>query len=298
MNSVELLYRKLTNWRWELGFLDNSLDGVVAGEPLKVHWVNLPFRDRWFADPFILDYNDSEIVLLCEEYSDELKRGRIAKVVVDRKSYELKSWKIILDCPTHLSFPRVVRTNGQVYIHPENSASGCHTLYRYEQEKDELVEPRVICKEPLTDAVMLEDNEKSLLFSTYVPNPNGNVLSVYRGNEGGSVRSGEAIFDNNCARMAGDFFRVGGKLYRPAQDCNGGYGKAVIIQQAECDDKGLWTFRDVRRLESTHPVLDWGLHTFNHYKDLIVIDVKGPRYPRTTKAIRFVKTLIQKLRRK
>ena len=115
MFFLKKIYRKFTNWRWEIGFVDNSFTGLVNGEPLKVHWVELPFRDRWFADPYILDYNDEEIIVLGEEYSDELLRGRIAKLVVDRKTYKLKSWKIILDLPTHLSFPRVVRKNGEIF---------------------------------------------------------------------------------------------------------------------------------------------------------------------------------------
>ena len=74
MFFLKKIYRKFTNWRWEIGFVDNSFTGLVNGEPLKVHWVELPFRDRWFADPYILDYNDEEIIVLGEEYSDELLR--------------------------------------------------------------------------------------------------------------------------------------------------------------------------------------------------------------------------------
>lgn len=279
MNSFCKLYKCLTNWRWEVGFLDNTLEGVVSGEPLHVHWVNLSFRNRWFADPFILDYNEDEIILLCEEYSDELKKGRIAKLVIDRKTYKLKSWTIILELATHLSYPRVVRKNGVVYIHPENSASGNHSLYKYNQEEEKLVEGMIICDDPLTDPAMLEYGGIQLLFSTCEPNPNGKVLSVYKKNGEKYIKIDDVELDNNCARMAGDFFKVGEKLYRPAQDCNGGYGKAVIIQEANCSEDGKWSFKDVRRIESNHPVLKWGLHTFNHYKGLTVIDVKGARYP-------------------
>ena len=56
MFFLKKIYRKFTNWRWEIGFVDNSFAGLVDEEPLKVHWVELPFRDRWFADPYILDY--------------------------------------------------------------------------------------------------------------------------------------------------------------------------------------------------------------------------------------------------
>lgn len=280
MNPLLKLYRKLTNWRWEIGFLDNSLESVINGEPLRVHWVNLPFRDRWFADPFILDYNDREIILLCEEYSDKLKRGRIAKLVIDRESYELKTWKIVLDLPTHLSFPRIIRKEDKIYIHPENSASGKHTIYQYNLDKDALIQGRVICDDPLTDAIMLEYQGRQLLFTTLEPDPNGRTLSIYEMNDGKYQRVDKVEFDNNCARMAGDFFEANGSIYRPAQDCNGVYGKAVIIQEATFGEDGHWQFSNILRLESPHPVLKWGMHTFNHYKDLTVVDVKGPKYPR------------------
>ena len=232
VNSFVQFLRHYTSWRWEVGFLDNTLEGVVAGDPLRVHWVKLPFHNRWFADPFILDYDEDEITLLCEEYSDKLKKGRIAKLLIDRRNFKLKSWKIIHELPTHLSFPRVIRNRGEIYIHPENSASGNHILYKYDMEMDCLVEGRVISDEPLTDPIMLEHGDRKLLFSTYEPNPNGNVLSVYEKKDDKYTKIDEVVFDNNCARMAGDFFKAGDKLYRPAQDCNEGYGKALIIQES------------------------------------------------------------------
>ena len=44
MFFLKKIYRKFTNWRWEIGFVDNSFTGLVNGEPLKVHWVELPFK--------------------------------------------------------------------------------------------------------------------------------------------------------------------------------------------------------------------------------------------------------------
>lgn len=39
MNPLLKVYRNFTNWRWEIGFLDNTFEEVVNGEPLKVNWV-------------------------------------------------------------------------------------------------------------------------------------------------------------------------------------------------------------------------------------------------------------------
>lgn len=296
MNLLKKTYRHLTNWRWEIGFVDNTLEEVVNGESISVHWVSLPFRNRWFADPFILDYNDNEIVVLCEEYSDELLRGRIAKLIIDRKTYELRSWNIILDLPTHLSFPRIVRRDNKIYVHPENNRSGSHSIYRYDLISDTLVEGKKICDQRLTDAVMLDYDNQHLLFSTYFPTSNGLVLHVYKQNPANDkFEEIESIkMPSRTARMAGDFFQVNGKLYRPAQDCNGEYGYATIIQEVS-NINGEWTFEDVRRITSPHPILKTGCHTFNHYKELIVIDAKGYRYPFVGK---FLETLRNPLGKK
>lgn len=278
INPIKRIYRHLTNWRWEIGFLDNTLEGVVNGEPLKVNWVKLPFKERWFADPFILDVTDDDIIVLVEEYADDLLRGRIAKLVIDRRTYRIKEWKIILDKDTHLSFPRVVRDGEKIFIHPENNRSGSHSIYEYDKKNNQLINGRVICDDRLTDAVMLQFNGRDLMFSTYFPYSNGKDLHIYE-NKGEKYEEVDCIhFSSRIARMAGDFFEVSNQLYRPAQDCNGEYGAATIIQKVIVEDD-KWSFEDVRRITSPHPILKLGCHTFNNYNGLIVIDVKGYRYP-------------------
>lgn len=110
MSLIKNIYLSLINWRWELGISEDSLSEFVEnGKELHFHWVKLPFKGRWFADPFILDYNEDEIIILVEEYSDKIKKGRIGKVVVDRKTFTFKNWKLLLELPTHLSFPAIIR---------------------------------------------------------------------------------------------------------------------------------------------------------------------------------------------
>ena len=56
------------------------------------------------------------------------------------------------------------------------------------------------------------------------------------------------------------------------------YGHSTEIQEIICKD-GKWSVIPVRRMESPHPILKLGFHTFNNYQGLIVIDAKGFRYP-------------------
>lgn len=269
------IYGTLVADRWTLGFIDEPLSDIVNDGRYNIHYVSGIPRDRWYADPFILDYNDKTIELLVEEFQYKRWRGRIAHITIDKKTYKLVSEKIILDIDTHLSFPFIVREGNTIYVFPENSMSNSWNKYEYDRKNDRLLKIKSIINEPLTDAVVVKAFGNPLVFSTRQPDANGNVLYVFT-KEG--VITKEISFASKVARGAGDWFSIDGMLYRPAQDCNGVYGKAVIIQKVEVNSEGLYTFTDVRRIESTNPNHKRGCHTFNSYKDLTVVDVNGYRW--------------------
>ena len=82
------------------------------------------------------------------------------------------------------------------------------------------------------------------------------------------------MFDENIARMAGDFIEYDGRLYRPTQECNVQYGHAVTLQEVKLVGDHMY-FDEIRRMYSTHPKLNVGMHTFNMYKGVIVTDALG-----------------------
>ena len=133
MNPVQKLYTKLTRTRWELGLIHDGLDGAFSDKQLIVDWIENPFKDRWFADPFILDVTEEYVYILAEEYSFSERKGRIAKLWVNRKSMVIERFKILLETSTHLSFPSILRKNGKIYVYPESAYSGRLDLYQYER---------------------------------------------------------------------------------------------------------------------------------------------------------------------
>lgn len=272
MSFRKKLYNFVYEQHWTLGFIEGPVSDIVEGKPYDIYYVKGMPRDRWFADPFILDYNEQTIQVLVEEFSYKIKRGRIARLSIDRNSYRLLSYKIILDLPTHLSFPFIERKNGKVYISPENSESGCWSRYEYDVESDQLKKVQVIAQEPLTDAILTDVFGEDLVFSTQIPTQNGNVLTVYDKN---GVKKQTVQFSSNIARNAGDWLMVGKKIYRPAQDCNGAYGNAVIIQEVKREADEKYVFTDVHRITSTNSMFTTGCHTLNYYKELTVVDVHG-----------------------
>lgn len=275
---LKTLYNKLVLHRWDLGFALSSMDDIIEGKELQIERVKCNYINRWFADPFILSFDENEIVLLVEDYWDSDRLGRISKLVVDRHRYEIKEENVILQLDVHLSFPAIIRNDGKVYIYPENSRARGLWLYEYNPQTDECTKINRLSDQPLTDAIVTNLFGKKQIFSTKEPNPNKNVLDIYDWDEGKkSFEQSESItFEENIARNAGDFFEYDGTIYRPAQECNQMYGHAVSIQKVE-KTGNKYQFTEVRRIMP--PKGAFGIHTFNTYNGLTVIDMKVFRHP-------------------
>ena len=124
---------RLSYHTWNIGFIEKSAADVVSGadSEFEVHWLQHGYKDRFFADPFILSADDLTVKVLVEDFPYYRKRGMISMLTVDRKTYTLIDRKVILKQPFHMSYPFIQRNpDGSVrWVAPEASASG--NLYRY-----------------------------------------------------------------------------------------------------------------------------------------------------------------------
>lgn len=273
--------RELRHNLWNLGFIEEGLSDTLSNQSPKIHWVKKRIKDRWFADPFILDVTDSEIIILAEEYCYNVHRGRIARVVIDRKTYEEMSFEIILELQTHLSFPFIIRKNGKIFLMPENSASGCSTVYEYNDANRKLTPLHHIAEEPFADATIFEMEGQSYLCTTMLPDTNSKSVKIYTLNKDAFKvvdRVATVKFPIVCGRNPGEVFTVDGQMYRPAQDCTLRYGHGVILQKMTMEN-GEWRFENVNSLYPKSFKYNQGVHTFNNFKGLIVIDGRGYRNP-------------------
>lgn len=281
---------------WNLGFIEEGLDETIKNKKPKIHWVKKRIHDRWFADPFILDVTDNEIIILAEEYCFNVRKGRIARVVIDRNTYEEIDFEIILELSTHLSFPFIIRQNGKIYLMPENSASGFSTVYEYDDQKRKLTPLHHLAEEALADATVFDMNGKSYLCATVVPDTNSKSVKIYsfdRDNLRVKEKIANVDFPILCGRNAGEVFSVNGQLYRPAQDCTLRYGHGVILQKMTYAD-GVWDFENIYSIYPNTFKYNQGVHTFNNYKGLIVIDARGYRNPLIGRILTFLFNLIGK----
>lgn len=276
---IKKIYNKLVLHRWSIAFAENSLDEVLNGKKIQLKFVKHDFKRRWFADPFILDYDDEKIILLVEDYSDSDKKGKISRLIVNRKTMELEDVKIILELDSHLSFPAIKRENGRIFIYPENGSGRGLVLYEYNMETDTCQEIKSISSQPFADAIMTEIDGEDYLFSINGANPHNNVLEVWNRKETEEQYRliQEIGFKEAIARNAGDFFFYRSNLFRPAQECNYMYGHSISLQRINKKDD-VFNMYETTRIQPP----GWnrfGIHTFNVYKDLIVLDVKEFRHP-------------------
>jgi len=269
------VYRSIVAHWWKLAIIENSIKGVIEHEDLRFINVKYPFHNRWYADPFILDYDDQEIILLVEDYSDTDKKGKISKLTIIRETMKLKDVKIILELDTHLSFPVIVRKGEKVFFYPENSEANSLDLYEYDLKTDQCVKVRQLSNESMADAIISYFNSEKFLFST---KGNGNVLDVYKFDMQKKSFNyyTNVTFKERIARNAGDFFECNGSIYRSAQECNQMYGHAISLQKIDYKD-GAFQMNEVRRI--LPPKGAFGIHTLNTYKGLTVVDLKVFRHP-------------------
>lgn len=295
MRLKDQLIHYIKDTKYNIGFIDGNLKDVIEeSRSIKVNWLKHTYKDRWFADPFILDVTNKEILVLVEEWYDPINRGRISKLIIDKQTYELKDILVLLELESHLSFPAIRRAQDGIYIYPENSVTGKLTEYKYIPEKEKLEVSSVIANEALTDAIQTDIFGERFLFSTRLPDANGKDLYIYQYSEKTKTfkEVSQYHYNENLSRSAGDFFKYGEKIYRPSQVCIKSYGDAVSIQEVNYSN-GQYSEKEIRRIYSPHPDLDLGFHTFNTYKGVIVVDGVGYRRAKLCRILRSLKHLIQ-----
>lgn len=273
------LKTKLMEVYWNIAIVERQSKNL-QNDLKNVHWVKHNYRDGWFADPFILDYNDTEIEILVEEFYFATKKGRITLLVVDRESFELKDVRCLLQLPTHLSFPAYYRKDGFAYVYPENSESGRSVIYILNEEHTKLEPLCDLCDKPITDAIIEEIEGKYYILTTLVDDPNGKNLTIYNLSDLPSLNNKiykttycrSVVFDDNSARNGGRLLSNGNKKYKVSQDCNEYYGKGLVFYEMSGIGEYIESFRHYERGKII------GCHTYNEYKELGVIDGKMYKY--------------------
>lgn len=251
-------------WNIAIAEYDSDLN------PVNIKWMKHNYKDRWFADPFIIDETVNTFIILAEEYMRDDRKANLAKLIVTKDECKLIDNEMVLNLDTHLSFPNFLEFEGKTYVYPENGRAGRTTYYEFNKT---LKRVGMLSSLPLADAVIQEIDSHFYMLFTLGDNCNGNRLLVYVSDSpfGPYEPKQEILFNDKVARRAGRMFKIGNELISPAQICNKMYGEGVCLQKVSLVNDQL-TFKELKRLYPNSKEYPSGLHTFNVYGNHVVID--------------------------
>ena len=275
-----MISNKLYYQTWNIGIVENDISEIICSNDseLEVNWVKHNYRDRFFADPFILDSNEHEIYILVEEYPYFSKRGVISKLTVRREDYQLIDRKVILERPYHMSYPFIHRMeNGIVdWIAPEASMSGALYRYSINQESSMLENQELLLDEPVLDATITCQNGKYWLFCTKRGVDSNKKLFIYHALTSRGPWTphdmNPVVEDSSTARPAGCMVHLHDSLYRIVQKNDMSYGEAINVMKVE--ELTVHSYREcfVKNIRCNSKKYSHGIHTINGYEGVCVVD--------------------------
>lgn len=246
-----------------------------------IRWITYKgYKENWVADPYIFSETDSQIDFLVEEWVEKKHKGRLVKISLDKRSHNVKK-NVILDLSTHLSFPSIIREDDNIYICPENAASGKQNIYRFNPTSECLESPVTIIEEPLLDVNIVKIGEAYYAFGIRMlacdsADKGDNChLRIFKSEKLLGNYKLIQVIDNELAqeRGAGALFWHKGKLIRPVQNCKDDYGRNVIFKEITIEN-GVFKETVLGSLLPSKRYPE-GLHTFNVFGDTFVIDGMG-----------------------
>lgn len=238
---------------------------------------------RFYADPF-LHRAAGRTFLFVEEYPYAERRGFIsaAEVIGGRL---VDAPVAVLKRPYHLSYPFVFEHAGECWMIPETGENRSIELYRATEFPWTWTLSRVLMEGAVfSDPTVLFHGGLWWLFVTAdrLGGSTQDELSIFysealqgewRPHPANPVKS-----DSRFSRPAGRIIQQGGRLFRPAQNCDRTYGAGIVwFEITELTTTGF----------SERKIVDWdgraelsmdGLHSFDQLGPLQAIDLKCAIY--------------------
>jgi hypothetical protein len=272
MGMFESLYR---HDGWGIGLIRADESILLGGGTPPIEWLPIDPRRAFAADPFLIEENG---VVFCffESLPYATDRGKICYVVIDGSSTPVVHDAI--ERPYHLSYPFLLRHEGEVLCVPEAGASGRVSAFAARSFPGGWHEKRTLIDGFAgVDPTIFEHDGRWWMLATdgrsgwneelHVWYADG-LFETWRPHAGNPVKRGLA-----GTRPAGRPFTVDGRLYRPAQDCTLRYGRRLIVN--EITELSPRHFAEVQisivEPDPAGPFPD-GLHTANACGGLIAVD--------------------------
>jgi hypothetical protein len=272
---------------WRIGWRFVTDDDVWANQGLHGQAWNVLADPgfRFFADPFPVKWRD-RTYLLVEDFNHHLQKGIISAVFFDSNGPAGPVFPV-LEESWHLSYPFVIEHRGELWMIPESSQGRCIPLYRADPFPTRWVrEGNLLSDLEASDTTIVKHAGRFWMFAVTRDGCGSlsDMLSIFVADDllgpWAAHKGNPVLIDRGCARPAGNVVCRNGRLWRPVQDCRGGYGVGLgLAEITQLDESGF--AQKVHKF--LRPNANWPgrrLHTLNRSGNLECIDGSGnsPRY--------------------
>ena len=275
----KLNFKKLI---WGISYqFEEKWNNVVLRKSIKVKNT----KNHFFADPFIKNYKNRNIIFF-EDYSFEKNKAVISALEINPdKSYTLLG--TVLEESFHLSYPYIFENDNHLYMCPESHKSNDIRLYKCTEFPMKWEFERVLIQGVSAgDVNIFYHNEKwwilanidSSDLSKYVGDEHDSELHIFFSdslltNQWESHPKNPVIFNSNQARNAGKICSNNGELHRVFQkhgfDTYGKqFGVSRILELSTEDYKEEKLFE----VEPNFYKDIFGTHHFSFDNNIAVID--------------------------
>lgn len=241
----------------------------------------LPPDNRSWADPFLWK-RGNDWFIFCEEWFSHDPYAHIAVIQVSPDGQVLSPSKPVLTRPHHLSYPFLFEHEGTLHMVPEGGHGRTIDVYECEEFPERWRKKATLMRNlNYVDATLFEHQAKWWLFATVkrgLFTLNRDLFGFWADNpltdRWTPLPTNPVVRGLTSARPAGRVFELGGRLFRPSQNCLPGYGHSLRINEILRLDARGYQERMVTEVEP-----DWednirATHHIDWHNGLVVMDAQ------------------------
>jgi hypothetical protein len=244
-----------------------------------------PDHSGFWADPFVHEHQGRKM-LFFEEILERHGRGHICAMELGPDGAFDRPIKILMR-PYHLSYPFLFEYQGSIFMIPESAEAGKVEAFRCTQYPETWEWHSTLLENiHAYDTTLVEHEGLWWMFMTvhqHGNSPNDELHLYFAESPFGKWIPhplNPISLDVRSSRPAGQLYRKNGKLYRPAQDCSGRYGRAIVIREVRRMTTTDYEEVTVEKISAAWARNAHATHTVNQSAGLTVYDCEVRRRKR------------------
>ncbi|MFW9970749.1 MAG: hypothetical protein ACFFDF_11175 [Candidatus Odinarchaeota archaeon] len=267
--------------QWNIGYINKSIEDLLeTDEKLKINWLLAPSKIEFFADPFVIEY-ENQYHIFFEHFNYIKNKANISSISLDINQ-KIKKINLSLEKSEHLSYPFLLKLEGKIFMIPGEWQSNNITLYKLKDFPSVWNKAEVLINNVQgVDPTLFKHNDLWWLTCTNKnKGPNLRLLIFYSEHLYGPWhphKKNPVKIDIRSARPAGQIFTWKGNLIRPSQDSSNTYGGRIALNTIKKLTPDEFIEEPIMfMVPQKREKYNQGIHTINSVGNITIID--GKRY--------------------